>query len=322
MYPQVIDANINRISEGLRVIEDYARFVKNDDILTSKLVHIRHAINQSEINHAEHLAIRDTHLDVRAKEEPRKRQSLTDLLKANFKRIEEGLRVLEEYTGNALYNSLRYDVYALEKDILLPLLKPQIKQGVYFISDSVEQLTQALDQGVSLIQLRDKYADKATIFQKAKVIVPLAKTAKVPIIINDFLDIALRVDADGLHTGQDDISLSELRKLIGEHKLLGRTTHTLEQGLEAQAQGADYVSVGPIWPTPSKPGREGIGVDYLSKARANLHIPYVAIGGINANNVVDILPYAPPLVGLIRDFSRMKTIIALKQQCSFNNDPA
>lgn len=322
MYPQVIDANINRISEGLRVIEDYTRFVKNDDALTSKLVHIRHAINQSERNQAEHLAIRDTNLDVRAKEEPRKRQSLTDLLKANFKRIEEALRVLEEYTGNSLYNGLRYDVYALEKEILLPLLKPQIKQGIYFISDSVEQLTQALEQGVSLIQLRDKYANKATIFQKAQVIVPRAKAAKIPIIINDFLDIALRVDADGLHTGQDDIALTELRKLMGEHKLLGRTTHTLEQGLEAQSQGADYVSVGPIWPTPSKPGREGIGFDYLSQAREHLQVPYVAIGGINADNVSEVLPYNPPLIGLIRDFPRMKTIMELKQQRSFDNHTA
>lgn len=319
MFPQVIDANINRVAEGLRVIEDYCRFVKNDPALTQRLVMIRHGINQSELNAAANLAIRDTDLDVRAKETPRKRQALTDLLKANFKRVEEALRVLEEYTGNPLYNGFRYDMYALEKDILLPLLKPQIRPGVYFISDSVDQLCTAIDLGVSLVQLRDKYADKKSILDRAKRVVQKAKEAQIPFIINDFLDIALAVDADGLHTGQDDISIDELRKIFGAHKLLGRTTHTPEQGLEAEKQGADYVSVGPIWPTPSKPGREGIGFEYLAQAQQSLSVPYVAIGGVNADNLSLVLESKPPLIGLIRDFPRLKEIISAVERCQITN---
>ncbi|MDA1354297.1 MAG: thiamine phosphate synthase, partial [bacterium] len=94
------------------------------------------------------------------------------------------------------------------------------------------------------------------------------------------------------------------------HKLLGRTTHSLDQGVVAQADGADYVSVGPIWDTPSKPNRAGIGFDYLKEANTQLTIPFVAIGGINTGNIDDILPYSPPLIGLIRDFENIPSLQA------------
>lgn len=311
MFPQILDANINRVSEGLRVIEDYVRFVRNNKVLTDRLVTLRHQINRSESKPAANLAIRDTDLDVRAKEVPAKRQEIVSLLKANFKRVQEGLRVLEEYTGNSLYNGIRYDAYALEKDVLLPLLKPQVLKGVYFISDSVAHISQAIDWGVSMVQLRDKYGKKSDILEKAKRLSDKAKEASIPFIINDFLDIALLVDADGLHTGQDDLCIAEQRKLLGEHKLIGRTTHSLEQGLAAQIAGADYVSVGPIWETPSKPGRAGIGFDYLALASESLSVPFVAIGGVNADNIREVLACNPTMIGLIRDFPRIREIMGM-----------
>lgn len=123
--------------------------------------------------------------------------------------------------------------------------------------------------------------------------------------MNDFIDIAILTEADGLHTGQDDIPLEELRKLLGPHKLLGRTTHTLDQGKDAQAQGADYVSIGPIWETPSKPGRAGIGFEYLKTHKTSLHIPVVAIGGINSQNIDQIRPFEPFWIGVIRDYKAL-----------------
>ena len=184
--------------------------------------------------------------------------------KSKFKRAEEACRVLEEVTGNATYNECRYDLYDLEKDIILGLLKKNIKKGIYLISADVSVLEQGLKDGATIIQLRDKYADKPTILERALALKDIVKNYDTPFIINDFIDIAITVDADGLHTGQDDIALPYLRNIFGPHKILGRTT-TLEQGLKAQEQGADYVSVGPIWETPSKPGRPGIGFDYLKK---------------------------------------------------------
>lgn len=100
--------------------------------------------------------------------------------------------------------------------------------------------------------------------QKAYEAKKLAEEFNKPLIINDYLDIAQIVDADGIHTGQDDISIAEIRKLWSPDKIYGRTTHSLEQGRVARDAGASYVSVGPIWTTPTKPDRPAIGFEYLS----------------------------------------------------------
>lgn len=299
MYPQIIDANINRISEGLRVIEEYTRFIAQHEIITHQLSIIRKKINISEKNPIQNLMIRDISQDVRAAEVPQKRQDITHLLKANFKRVEEGLRVLEEYTRDPLYNQLRYEIYMIEKEVFLSHLKPAIKPGVYLISHDVDILEQGLKWNVSLIQLRDKYGNKQDFIQKARHLKALSKHYEIPFIINDYIDVAQLIDADGFHSGQDDLSVEDQRQLLGPHKLIGKTTHTFEQGLQAKEAGADYVSVGPIWETPSKPGRAGIGFDYLKRA-SGLKMPYVAIGGISLENVEKLSIYHPPLIGVIR----------------------
>lgn len=312
----ILDANLNRATEGLRVIEEYTRFIAGNKPLTEKLAKLRKKIAHSETPNQKtsHLAARNTKKDMRANEPPKPRQDLYELLKANFKRAEEAMRVLEEYTGAPLYTEVRYDLYDLEKEILLNLLKPQINPGVYLISHDLEVLKKGLSENAAIIQLRDKDASKSDLLQKAKAIAPIAKAAKIPFVVNDHLDIALLSDADGLHTGQDDLSLLELRTLLGPHKLLGRTTHDLEQGLSAQAAGADYISIGPIWDTPSKPGRPGIGFDYLKSAAEKIDINYVAIGGVNIGTLAEILRYTPPLIGFIRDHENLPQIIEQVRQ--------
>jgi len=309
---RIIDANINRISEGLRVIEEYTRFIASDTELTNSICQLRRQINQSESDSISNLNSRETHQDARAEDPVPKRKDITSLLRANFKRVEEGCRVLEEYTGNAFYNHCRYQVYELEKKIILTLLKKPITKGVYLISHDIDVLEKGIQWGVSVIQLRDKNASKSEILQKAKMIKEKLKDCTIPFIINDFIDIALLVDADGVHTGQDDLDLFEIRKILGPHKILGRTTHSIEQGQQAKAQGADYVSVGPIWETPSKPGRIGIGFDYLKQAHT-LGIPYVAIGGISLANIEHLLPYSPPMIGMIRSYQDTPIIQAKLQ---------
>ena len=132
---------------------------------------------------------------------------------------------------------------------------------MYLISHSVDIIKQGIDWGCALVQLRDKDADKPALLDRAYEVAEYAKHYEVPFIVNDHLDIVQLVDADGLHTGQDDISVANSGSYWGDHKLIGRTTHSLEQGRQAKAEGVDYVSVGPIWETPSKPGRDGIGFD-------------------------------------------------------------
>ncbi len=304
LFPQIIDANVNRIAEGLRVIEEYLRFIKRDPVLTERLVHIRHQVNAAEPNPIANVASRDIEKDVRAKQPPSPRPTVIGLLKANFKRAEEGLRVMEEYTGNALYTNLRYDTYQLERDVLLLAAAPQVPRGIYLVHDQVDVLIQGAKNGATIVQLRDKGATKATLFDNATRLKGALPTG-ICFIVNDHLDIALAVDADGFHSGQDDIPIPEQRRLLGPDKIIGRTTHTLEQGLAAQADGADYISIGPIWDTPSKPDRPGIGLDYLSAAQTRFTIPYVAIGGINSTTIGQVLPFSPPIIGLIRDHAKI-----------------
>ena len=302
MFDQIIDANVNRIGEGLRVIEEYTRFVRSNESLTNQLSAIRKRVNQAFPQQSSYLHSRNTSTDTRAKEVPKKRDSAYDLLVANFKRVQEAFRVLEEYAANEECNQCRYDMYDLEQEVLLLAKKPDIKRGVYLISHSVDIIKQGIDWGCALVQLRDKDADKPALLDHAYEVAEYAKHYEVPFIVNDHLDIVQLVDADGLHTGQDDISVAKQRQLLGDHKLIGRTTHSLDQGRQAKAEGVDYVSVGPIWETPSKPGRDGIGFDYLTVVKQELGIPFVAIGGINDDNIDEVMGFEPHMVGLIRAF--------------------
>lgn len=307
MFPEILDANLNRASEGLRVIEEYARFVVSRADIARRTADLRHQIAPYNRGHIDQLQSRNTARDTRATETPATRKNIEDLLGANFHRVTEALRVLEEYSGNPHFSRLRYAAYDLEKDVMLSLLKPQLSRGVYVISHSVDVLIDAAQRGATVLQLRDKYASKSEILRRGRDLMK-KKPPDIPVIINDFLDIVLAVNADGLHTGQDDLPIDTLRTLLGPHRLIGRTTHTLEQGQLAQAEGADYVSIGPVWDTPSKPGRDGIGFDYLAAASSSLTIPYVAIGGIDADRARDIARYSPPLVGVIRAVNQLEDI--------------
>jgi len=230
------------------------------------------------------------------------------LLRANCSRVQEAMRVLEEWTGHALYCEIRYRMYDVEQQLVLSALKPVIKAGIMVISDQPKILAQAQEQGAIMVQLRVKNTPKADIY-------PLAQQARdlirdIPLIINDYLDLAVAIHADGLHTGQDDLPLSILRSQLGSYRLLGRTTHTLDQGKIAKESGADYISVGPIWETPSKPGRTGIGFGYLGQV-ATLGVPYVAIGGINLDRLPQVLAYSPPMIGMIRDVANLPKMAEL-----------
>ena len=184
MYDQILDANINRASEGLRVIEEYVRFVAKEKSYTDQLASFRKKINQLLPQSKELLKIRNTHQDMRAKETPSKRPDLNNLLTANFKRVQESLRVLEEYTGNASFNSIRYDMYELEKAICLRLCKMEFKNGFYLISDDPEVLKKGLDWKVSMVQLRAKDDTKEQIYNKAVLLKPLAAEKNIPFIIS------------------------------------------------------------------------------------------------------------------------------------------
>ncbi|RAP23109.1 hypothetical protein DID73_02435 [Candidatus Marinamargulisbacteria bacterium SCGC AG-343-K17] len=302
-YLRTIDANLARLSEGLRVIEDICRFELSDDQSTQQCKAIRNKLKTANerFDRPELVNARSTGTDVRAKSNVPKREALSDLLTANIKRASEACRSLEECSNDQIFSHIRYDIYDLEQSIWRLLTRAPLNgPGIYVVSDSPEHLVACAKKDyVPIVQYRNKDANKHDIFETCA---PLAKeltAMDVIFMVNDHVDIAIGVGAHGVHVGQDDIPTPLIRELLGQNKLIGRTTHSFEQGQLAADEGADYVSVGPIWETPSKPGRSGIGFDYLKRAH-DLPIPFVAIGGVNLSNIDEILPYTPPLIGAIR----------------------
>lgn len=141
------------------------------------------------------------------------------------------------------------------------------------------------DGGVRLIQYRDKISAKSEIIKTAERL----KKLNVSLIINDYPEIAREVDAIGVHIGQDDVDIKVARKILGKEKIIGKSTHNLEQVLQAQKDGADYIGIGPIFRTNTKKDAKPLGVDILKKISKIINIPAFAIGGISLDNLDRIL---------------------------------
>lgn len=154
----------------------------------------------------------------------------------------------------------------------------------------MDVIEEAIQGGADIIQLREKKKSKKEMLDMAKNIRALTSKYNVLFIVNDHLDIALAVDADGLHLGQDDLPLQEARRLLGPDKIIGVSTHALSEALEAEQNGADYIGVGPVYATNTKEDVvDPVGLQYVQEVSQNVSIPFVAIGGIKEHNVRDVL---------------------------------
>jgi thiamine-phosphate pyrophosphorylase len=143
--------------------------------------------------------------------------------------------------------------------------------------------------GVDIVQLRDKEADARTILKSAVVVRDVCRSHGVPFILNDRPDLALECDADGVHVGQDDAPPALARRLLGPDKIVGFSTHSEIDLAIAEREPIDYISVGPINPTPTKPGRPGVGLGYLRFAVDNAPVPFYVTGGVNPRSIGDLL---------------------------------
>jgi len=177
-------------------------------------------------------------------------------------------------------------------------------KGYYFITDEnlsaagiVHDAGQAVAERVRLIQYRNKSAATRILFEEALTLKHLCAGSSTRLIINDRVDIALAVDADGVHIGQDDLPYDETRRLLGKDKLIGVTVHTLEEARLAEAHGADYLGVSPIYTTSTKTDAgQACGLDTLRAIRRACHIPIVAIGGITLDNLPEVLAAGADMV--------------------------
>ena len=330
----MIDANLNRASEGLRVLEDIARFLLNDAVLSLRLKSIRHnLIEETKLLSIELLSQRDSEHDVGGSAEDviargseqnegalkQSYQNVADLVTANAKRVEESLRVIEETArlpdltsilDSAKLERLRFTLYTLEQSLLSKVLRrDKIKRlyGLYAIldrqallgRDEMEVTRKIIQGGARIIQLRDKRGNKRELLSIAQKLKDLCAKSGVLFLINDYLDLALVVDADGIHIGQDDLPLPFIRRELPIDKIVGCSVTTAAQAIEAQNEGADYIAVGSIFPTPTKPGVMAVGIDRLREIKDTISCPLVAIGGININNVADVITAGADSVAVI-----------------------
>jgi thiamine-phosphate pyrophosphorylase len=321
MHPpvlRILDANANRAREALRVIEDYARFILNDKDLCAQLKVLRHDLAAAlgpilprAIQH------RDTPGDVGTDTKTAaemQRLGVDSITTAAGKRMGEALRAVEEYLKidfpdrAAAIESIRYRFYDLEMRIVRTLRPGQRFNQVRLYVLITERLCHrpwletaelAIQGGADCIQLREKDLEGAELLRRARRLVELCRRTRTkadanlfspPLcIINDRADIAMISGADGVHVGQQDLPAVEVRKLVGTDMLIGVSTHNLDQARQAVRDGADYIGVGPVFPSRTKPRDFLPGLDYARQAAAEISLPSVAIAGITEENLDSLL---------------------------------
>jgi len=309
---RIIDANLNRTSEGLRVMEDVARLVLNDAALTQQLKTMRHGLITGDWPFNKKLIqARDSESDVGintlapGQEEPKE---LPAVIVANARRVQQSLRTIEELAKTKdittqldpeKFKQARFNLYSIEQELLSKLLRQdKVKhiRGLHAIIDTqalkgrrhIEAAGQII-RGAKAIQLRDKLTSKKELLPIALELKALCTEHKVLFIVNDHLDLALAANAAGLHLGQNDLPVTVARRLLPIDKILGCSTTTVDQAIAAEADGADYIAVGSMYPTPSKETAVIVGLDRLRQVRQAVSLPLVAIGGITKDNAAEVI---------------------------------
>lgn len=330
---RILDANLNRSREGLRVLEDYARFVRNDANLSEQLKALRHELvateallpqlkccnresDSIETIHAELLLHRDTAHDVGTQISTAAesiRNDISDVVTANSRRVQEALRSLEEYgkliapAFAGMIKQIRYRSYTLQQQLTrVAVTAPspdQHEARVQKLQNAVlyvlitesgcrlpwQRVVEAtLRGGADVLQLREKHLDDRELLRRARWTADACLGAGCLFIVNDRADVAVAANADGAHVGQDEFSLSDARGILRSDQILGISTHNLQQALAAERGGADYIGVGPTFPTATKSFSEFPGLALVREVSRNVQIPAFVIGGIGIENLNEV----------------------------------
>lgn len=319
MYPaepepreRLIDAGLNRVAEALRVVEDLCRFSWDLAGTAGELKALRHeilgALAAGDRRREEYLRARDIEGDV-GRETPsptRERTDLADVAFRNLQRAKEAIRSLEEACQGiapdaaAALGGARYRLYAVEKG-LGHLLQPApsafrlrearlclLATGALARRPLADVVIEAIEAGVDLVQLREKTLPDREILLLARRLREITAARGVPFVVNDRPDIAILAKADGVHAGQEDLSPAAVRSLVGPDRIVGVSTHSVEQALAAEREGADYIGVGPMFPTRTKDAGPTFGPDGLREVLSRVKVPAFAIGGIGPENLREI----------------------------------
>jgi thiamine-phosphate pyrophosphorylase len=308
---RIIDASINRIGEGLRVLEEFARLSLDDAGLTGQLKNLRHKIVHIDSRlQTQLIQARDAAGDVGADMEvagQEKTRDFTETIVANARRVQESLRVLEELAKQNVpglksddYRRARFALYTIEKELLSKMLRRDRIQrltGLYVIIDTAflkgrshrDVAGQAIRGGAKVIQLRDKEHGIREFLMEAQELKELCAENNILFIVNDSLEVALAADADGLHLGRDDLPIETARRLLPLDKIIGGSARTIEEARKAKESGADYLGVGAMYATATKAAAEVVGPGRIKEIKNTVDMPVVAIGGINESNLSEVM---------------------------------
>ena len=310
---RVMDASANRAREGLRVVEDIARFVLDDSHLTGLLKQLRHdlATALKPLDGGRFLAARDTTSDVGTTvttEQERRRGSLRDVLDANLGRVQESLRTLEELaklepTGPdtpspaAHFERARYDLYTLHKALATTLEAKRRLDGrdLYLLAGESgcrggigPAIRGAVAGGVGVVQLREKTLEDAALLDLARRVRRWTSDGDSLFVMNDRPDLAVLADADGVHVGQQELDVRSVRRIVGPNRLVGVSTHSIQQARQAVLDGADYLGVGPVFPSQTKSFDSYAGPEFVRAVAQEITLPWYAIGGISVENLAEV----------------------------------
>ena len=312
---QIIDANLDRAREGLRVLEDWARFGLSKQDLVIKIKNFRQILGKNHLaiykksrNHIEDQCKGLSHV------EQFNRKNAALIISSNSARVQEALRVIEEFTrGNnnelsEVASRIRYEIYTLEVELLDSSTHKEAKliisdNNLYSITDQKENLLEIIENillgGVKIIQHRFKDGNDRDNLKKAIKIKHLCKKYNSLFIVNDRVDIAIASNADGVHLGQEDIDINTARKLLGSSKIIGVSANNSIDINKAIENGCDYIGVGPVFQTLTKKNKKSLGIEKIKALTKDINIPWFAIGGINKVNISSLKNHGIKKVAIV-----------------------
>ena len=319
---QIIDANLDRAREGLRVLEDWARFALGRKDLVKSLKNFRQILGKHHLRiYKESRNFVTDKCAGLSHPEQFKRKDASSIISSNAARVEEALRVIEEFSRDHNQNlyeiasEIRYEIYNLEIVLLeaqsnYSLRKILNENDLYFITIDTENLFEKikniLEGGVRIIQFRFKQGKDSENLKFAIKVRELCNDFGALFLINDRVDIALACNADGVHLGQNDIDIKSARNILGYSKIIGISASNEWDIKKAIKDGCDYLGIGPVFATPTKKEKVPLGIDALKSLTKNITIPWFAIGGIKEESITILKENNIRKVAIITDLVNSK----------------
>lgn len=302
----IIDANLARAKEALRLLEDVARFVVRDQVLFVELRGMRHTLKTAERLFGAGRAVHSRfERDIGRGEMIRseyERSSIWDIIRANASRTTEAFRVLEEFSKiyvrshAEMFESQRYALYGIEQRLLSATphfwLRMYFESGIVISkSDSVEELQSLIRHGARMVLLSDRQSPRRMVYEKIKQLCGFIdewnrayRHERVLCLLNDHIEIASATAVAGVHISRDVRTVAHIRSILGSGKIIGHTCHTAEEVKQSAHAHADYVAIGPVFSNDEKKETSLVSLDTIVSVAAECTIPLCAIGGITPKN--------------------------------------